>query len=169
MTVLVRIYLLIVNFLAVISVSMLAVLVILIGGEAITRTLNLPFLPGVVELSEYALYMMAMLAAPWLLHHNGHLAVNVVTDLLPKRARAATALLAWVLGLCATSVTFWIGLQLLMQSYRSGQLIFRDLVVHDWLLQWQVPLAMALMSIEFLGRIISTALPPAGAVQHEAR
>lgn len=169
MTFLVRIYLLIINFLAAIAIAMLAVLVLLIGGEAITRTLHLPFLPGVVELSEYALFMMAMLAAPWLLHHNGHLAVNVVVDLLPQKLRSTTALLTWVLGLCAASVTFWIGVRLFMQSYTSGQLIFRDLIIQDWLLQWQVPLVMALISVEFFGRIVSATFPSTGSTQQKAQ
>lgn len=166
---LVRIYLFIVNSLAVIAMSMLALLVFLIGGEAIMRTLHLPFIVGVVEMSEYALYMMALLAAPWLLHNNGHLAVTVAIDFLPRKLRSAAALLTWVLGLCAVSVTFWIGVVLFMQSYRSGQMIFRDLIIKDWLLQWQVPLAMALMILEFLGRIVSMALPSTGSAQQEAR
>lgn len=169
MTSLVRIYLFVINGLALIATVMLAFLVFMIGGEAIMRTLDLRFFPGVVELSEYALYMMAVLSAPWLLHHNGHLAVTVVVDRLPRKLRTAAEFLTLLLGLCAAAVTFWIGIQLFMQSYRSGQLIFRDLVVQDWLLQWQVPLAMGLIVIEFLGRLVSIFRPSNGSAQQEAQ
>lgn len=166
---LVRIYLFVINALAVVATAMLAFLVFMIGGEAIMRTLHLPFLPGVVELSEYALFMMAILAAPWLLHNNGHLAVTVVVDRLPHKTRSAAAFLTLLLGLIAAAVTMWVGIQLFMQSYRSGQLIFRDLIIQDWLLQWQVPLAMALIVIEFVARIVSMLRPSTGSAQQEAQ
>lgn len=139
--------------LAILAGLLLVFLVVIIGGEAILRLFNIGLLRGTVQFSEYALFSLAMLAAPWLLFNDGHLRVTVMLDNLKGRAKARVLLLTDVIGLVASAIALRYAVGVFVVSYQRGQLIFNDVVVSEWLLQWQVPLALALLVIEFLRRI----------------
>ncbi|EAQ02377.1 hypothetical protein OB2597_19881 [Pseudooceanicola batsensis HTCC2597] len=148
-----RIYEKILLGLAILGGLLLVFLVVVIGGEAILRLFNIGLIRGSVQFSEYAIFSLAMLAAPWLLYHDGHLRVTVVLDNMGPRVRARALLLTDFIGLAACAVTLRYAVDVLIGSFRSGQLIFNDVVVSEWLLQWQVPLALALLAVEFIRRI----------------
>ncbi|WP_412506340.1 TRAP transporter small permease [Roseovarius sp. SYSU LYC5161] len=157
-----RIYERILSGLAILGGLLLVFLVVVIGGEAILRLFNIGLIRGSVQFSEYALFSLAMLAAPWLLYHDGHLRVTVVLDNLAPRAKARVMLLTDFIGLAATTIALRFAFEVFGQSYQRGQLIFKDVVVSEWLLQWQVPLALVLLVIEFLRRIYLMLGTPVG-------
>ncbi|MBK0329589.1 TRAP transporter small permease [Rhodobacteraceae bacterium F11138] len=148
-----RIYKVILLSLAIVAGLLLVFLVVVIGAEAILRLFNFGSIRGSVQFSEYAIFSLAMLAAPWLLYNDGHLRVTIVLDSLGRRARARVLLLTDVIGLVATAVTLRYAFDVLVQSYQHGRFLFDDVVVSEWMLQWQVPLALALLVIEFSRRI----------------
>lgn len=148
--------------LAIIAGLLVVLLVVLTGGEALLRIFNLGLVRGSVEFSEYALFTLAMLAAPWLLYHDKHLRVTVVLDSLGSKAHARVVFLTDLIGLAATAVAVRYSVEVFVQSYIGGQLIFNNVVIKDWLLQWQVPLALGFLLVEFLRRIWVRVGTPAG-------
>ncbi|PVH27514.1 TRAP transporter small permease [Pararhodobacter oceanensis] len=148
-----RIYRGILLSLAIVAGLLLVFLVVVIGAEAILRLFDFGSIRGSVQFSEYAIFSLAMLAAPWLLYHDGHLRVTIVLDALSERTRARVLILTDIIGLAASAVALRYAFGVLLQSYQRGRFLFDDVVVREWLLQWQVPLALALLVIEFIRRI----------------
>lgn len=148
-----RIYRGILLSLAIVAGLLLVFLVVVIGAEAILRLFDLGSIRGSVQFSEYAIFSLAMLAAPWLLYHDGHLRVTIVLDALNERARKRVLILTDIIGLAASAVALRYALGVLLQSYQRGRFLFDDVVVREWLLQWQVPLALALLVVEFIRRL----------------
>lgn len=148
-----RIYRGILLSLAIVAGLLLVFLVVVIGAEALLRLFDLGSIRGSVQFSEYAIFSLAMLAAPWLLYHDGHLRVTIMLDALSERARARVLILTDIIGLAASAVALRYAFGVFLQSYQGGRFLFDDVVVREWLLQWQVPLALALLVIEFIRRI----------------
>ncbi len=146
-----------VGALALVSALMLAAMTI--GGEALLRSSGLRVLRGVVDLSEHALFCIAVPSAPWLLRRDGRLSVNVLVARLPGPASRAMAALTDLIGLAACAVLPVYGLRVLGQSCARGQMIFQDIVLMDWWLQWQLPLAALLMGLGFAGRLLAPRAP----------
>lgn len=157
-----QIYKWILTGLAIFSGLLLVFLVVVIGGEAILRLFNTSLMRGSVEFSEYALFSLAVLSAPWLLYHDGHLRVTVILDHLPARIKLWVVLVTDLIGLAACAIVFRYAVEVFVHSYTGGQFLFNDVVIRDWLLQWQVPLALGLLVIEFLRRIWFSAIAPEG-------
>ena len=143
-------YLGIIHILAFISVALLALVTGWICLEVVSRIIGAGILSGSVEFTEYAIFNMAFLAAPWILHHNGHVRVQVVIEQLSgqtrKLAEASVNLLA---ALICLVLTYYATLNLITAVERNEQ-IFGELVFPEWYLQWQVPLSFGLLAIGFL-------------------
>lgn len=157
----IRLYNAVVTALAILSGTVLVMMTIAIGAEAIMRTLGLGMIRGVIDLSEYALFGIALLAAPWLMRSDGHIRVTVLVTQLPARWQSAMLYLADLICLMVCLIVFWYSMQVLMRSWRSGQRIFQDIVVPDWWLQWQMPLVTFLLAIAFVERLLRPAPVPA--------
>ncbi|WP_118134619.1 TRAP transporter small permease subunit [Oceanicella sp. SM1341] len=152
-------YSLFVAGLAWVAGGLICFLVVAIGAEAILRSLGLGVIRGVVDLSEHAMFNIAVLAAPWILRHNLHIRVDVVVTHLPKRPAEVAELLTSLAGLVTCAVITWYGVRVFATSWSRGELIFSELIIPDWWLQWQIPLAGALLVVEFARRVAEAARP----------
>lgn len=124
-----------------------------IGTEAIIRSLNLGMIRGLVDFAEHSMFNIAILAAPWILVNNGHISVNVVTDALPAAGAKFAAIFVEVAGLVLSALIAYYSTIIFVEGYVSEEMIFHELVIPEWWLGWQMPLAFALMTIEFAIRL----------------
>src|ERR1700722_623890 len=113
----------------------------------------LPGLPWVDEVSQYMLYLVAMLAAPWLLRQSRHIRVDILLHTMPPRlgwyCEWATDIVTFaccgVMVVCGTEATY--------ASYSAHALTIQALVTPEWWSLAPLPIAFLLLGIEVLFRI----------------
>jgi TRAP-type transport system small permease protein len=147
-----------VRILCVLAVLVIAVMAIGVSAEVILRMFRFPSIVGLIELTEYGLFISTFFAAPHLLRTNEHIRVDIVMS----RADPATArrveylVLISIIGV--SILTGFVGSVILIKNLQAGTLIFKDLIIPQWWLDWIIPLtsvAMALQALEMLATNIA--------------
>ena len=132
---------------------MLLAMTLLIGADVITRNLGLGGISWSNEISEDILYLMTLLAAPWLLRQGQHIRVDILLKALPARVGWVMEWIGDLLGLACAIYFVWYGLKVLATSWASGAISIKTLVMPEWWLLVPLPLAFVLLSIEFVFRM----------------
>src|SRR4051794_37717573 len=142
-----------VRILGVLAVVVIAVMMVGISAEVILRMFKFPSIIGLIELTEYGLFISTFFIAPYLLRTNEHIRVDIVMSRVgPAAARRVEygVLLAIIV---VSIVTGYVGAVIMIGSAREGTLVFKDLIFPQWWLEWIIPLtslAMALQALEML-------------------
>jgi TRAP-type C4-dicarboxylate transport system permease small subunit len=105
------------------------------------------------ELSEAMLYLITMLASPWLLRRGQHIRVDILLRAIPKRAAWYCEWATDAIGLVCCLVMVLYGTKMAFASYSSASLSVKTLVTPEWWLLAPLPAAFALLSIELLFRM----------------
>jgi TRAP-type C4-dicarboxylate transport system permease small subunit len=105
------------------------------------------------DVTEAMLYLITMLAAPWLLRQGQHIRVDILLRALPARVAWGCEWLADVVGLACCLVMVLYGIRMTVASYTSGSLSVKALVTPEWWLLAPLPVAFALLAIEMLFRM----------------
>ncbi|MET0868456.1 MAG: TRAP transporter small permease subunit [Pseudorhodoplanes sp.] len=142
-----------VQSLCVLAVLLVAAMMVSISAEVILRIFGFPSIIGLIELTEYALFISTFFVAPYLLRTNEHIRVDLVVSRLEPAAarRIECGVLAIIMSI--SLVTGVIGTMILIKSYQGGTLVFKDLIFPQWWLDWIIPLsslAMLLQALEML-------------------
>ena len=128
------------DFLAVIAAVTLLAMVTLVTADIILRnTLGFGFAWS-NEVTEYALYLITLLTAPWLLRRGQHVRIDMMLVLVPPR-------LAWMCEAAADLM----GMDP-VQSARLGSLTIKNLVFSEWWLLALLPICFVLVALEFIFR-----------------
>lgn len=143
-----------VRLLACIAGFCIAFLIVGIGAEAIMRTTGLGLIKGIIDLSEYSLFLIAILSAPWLVNIHGHIRVDILIGQFNKRNRQHAERCINLFVLITTLITLYYSFSVFLESWRLNEIIYRELTFPDWWVQWQIPLAMFLISVELLQRVL---------------
>jgi TRAP-type transport system small permease protein len=104
------------------------------------------------EVSEYALYLMTLLAAPWLLRRGQHVRLDIILTLVPARVAWLMEAAGDALGFCVSVVLVRYGLAMTADSARLGAITIKNLVFPEWWLLAPLPATFALLAIEFVFR-----------------
>ena len=110
-----------------------------------------------LESSEYVLFGIAFLGAPWALREGAHTAVDLLAETLPDAAKRYCALAANGVGFATSAGLLWFGGIAAMQSRSLGTMIYKTVVLPEWWILALIPLCGALLAIE-IGRKIRAAL-----------
>ncbi len=144
-----------VRMLCVLAILLIAAMMVGISAEVILRMLGYSSIKGLVELTEYALFMSTFFIAPYLLRTNEHIRV----DLLIARMDRATArfvecgVLTIIIAICA--ITCAVATMLMVRSYQAETLVFKDLVFPQWWLDWIIPLATFAIMLQALEMLVA--------------
>ena len=143
--------------LALLACALLFFMMLVICADVLLRNVALlPRVRGVEwsnEASEAILYLITMLAAPWLLRRGRHIRVDILLRAVPKR-------LAWyfewacdflALGCCALLMVY--GAKSALASQAAGSLSIKTLITPEWWLLAPLPVAFLLLGIEVLFRM----------------
>jgi TRAP-type C4-dicarboxylate transport system permease small subunit len=139
--------------LAYLAALLLGAMALLVTLDVLTRNLGLGGVAWVNEVSEYSLPVATLLVAPWLLHRNEHVRLDVLLVALPKKLARALERLVDVLGIAICAVFVWYGVRLIIDSMRIGSMVVKTLMIPEW---WQyalVPLCFLLLAVEFARRL----------------
>ena len=105
------------------------------------------------DVTEAMLYLITMLAAPWLLRQGQHIRVDILLRALPDRVAWGCEWLADVVGLACCLVMVLYGIRMTVASYTSGSLSVKALVTPEWWLLAPLPVAFALLALEMAFRM----------------
>jgi TRAP-type C4-dicarboxylate transport system permease small subunit len=139
--------------LVLVACLLLLIMTIMIGADVVSRNVGGGGVAVSNELSEDILYLMTLLAAPWLLRQGQHIRVDIILRALPVRA---AWLLEWVgdiVGLLCCLYFVWYGYLITQASYDAGSINIKTLVTPEWWTLAPLPLGFALLGIEFIFRM----------------
>ena len=137
---------------------LLLALTLLIGADVLLRNLGAGGIPPSNELSEDALYLITLLAAPGLLRQGRHIRVDIVLRLLPAQLGWALEWISDTIGLVCCFYFVWYGARATLDSFASGSLSIKTLILPEWWLLAPMPIAFALLAVEFVFRMHRLAL-----------
>ena len=133
--------------------GLLLVMTLMIGADVLLRNLGLGGIPPSNELSEDCLYLVTLLAAPGLLRQGQHIRIDIVLRALPYRAGWLLEWLGDALGLACCLFFVWYGARVALASFANGALSIKTLVMPEWWLMAPMPIAFALVAVEFVFRM----------------
>jgi TRAP-type C4-dicarboxylate transport system permease small subunit len=149
----VKLYTLLLRSLAAAAAVLLGAMAVLVTLDVVMRNVGLGTIAWVNEVSEYSLPVATLLIAPWLLHRNEHVRLDVLLVSLSARAARVLGKTCDVLGIAICAVFVWYGIRLILDSARIGSMVVKTLAIPEW---WQyalVPVCFSLLAVEFARRL----------------
>jgi TRAP-type C4-dicarboxylate transport system permease small subunit len=140
------------NALALIAALILLAMVILVTADILLRNVSRVGFPWANEVSEYALYAITLLAAPWLLRRGQHVRIDIILTFVPQRLAWLMEIAADLIGFVVCAVIARYGFQMAADSFRLGSITIKNLVFPEWWLLAPLPVIFALLAIEFAFR-----------------
>jgi len=148
-----RAYRLVLQAFAWVAAVVLGAMALAVTFDVVARNLGWGNTGWVVELTEYSLPVATLLVAPWLLHRNEHVRLDVVLTLIPKRIALLLERSADLLGILICAVFVWFSVILIFDSARLGSMVVKTLSIPEW---WQyalIPVSFSLLAVEFARRV----------------
>jgi TRAP-type C4-dicarboxylate transport system permease small subunit len=141
------------NVLASAAALMLLAMVVVVTLDISLRNLTGGAITWANEVSEYVLYGITLLAAPWLLHTGGHVRIDLVLTIVPRRVAWSMEFAADVLGFLVCVVLIRYGAIMTYDSWRAGAITIKNLVFPEWWVLAPLPVIFVLLAIEFVFRL----------------
>ena len=144
-----------VNLLALLAAVAVLIMTIIVTLNVALRGTGLGSISWTDEVSEYLLYGVTLLSAPWLMRRGGHISIDILFHLIPKAAARRVSQLGDAIGIAAALTTAWYGLRVTIASYGSGMVTIKSLVFPEWILIAPFPLIFAMLAYEFSRRLFA--------------
>jgi TRAP-type transport system small permease protein len=135
------------------SAGLIALMLVGITLDVFLRNLLVTGIRGIVEYTEFGLYLATVLAAPWLLHAGQHIRADLLGQFGAGAWLRVVDSLADALGVAVTLVVGWYALQSAIESYAIGSVVRRTVEIPEWMLIAPLVLALALLFGEFVFRL----------------
>lgn len=149
-----RAYALLLSAMAALAALLIAFAAFAITIDVVLRNAGAGALAWVLESVEYSLFALTFMGAPWVLHINQHVRVDVVVNTLPRRAAWYAELAADLLGLVVSAVLLFYAVRVTVESARSESLIIKEFIFPEWWLFSLIILSLVLLVIEFIRRFV---------------
>jgi TRAP-type C4-dicarboxylate transport system permease small subunit len=138
----------------VLAALLIGVIVVLVCYDVIGRNLGLKSLPWIVEVTEYALPLITLLAAPWLLFRAEHVRLDLLNNILPPAPLRALDRITSGIALAVCLMIVWYSLKVIADTREIGAMVMKSLVFPEWWLFVPVSLSFGLMAIECGRRLL---------------
>jgi TRAP-type transport system small permease protein len=138
--------------LATVAALILLGVVIIVTADIVLRNITRGGFAWANEISEYSLYLMTLLTAPWLLRRGQHVRLDIILTLVPARIAWLMEAAGDVLGFAVCIVLVRYGFAMTYDSWRLGAITIKNLVFPEWWLLAPLPATFALLAVEFLFR-----------------
>lgn len=130
----------------------LLAMVVVVSGDIILRNVTRSGFPWANEVSEYALYIITLLTAPWLLRKGQHVRIDLVLTMVPSRVAWLMEALSDIIGFVVCLIMMRYGVKMVIDSAMLGSLTIKNLVFPEWWLLVPLPVVFALLAVEFAFR-----------------
>ena len=142
--------------LAAIAGAVICAVAVLITLDVVLRNLGLASFTWLLEVAEYALFITTFIAAPWVLSLGSHVRVDILITSVSAATARLLELAVSVLGAVICLILGWHGLRVTADSFFRGDLIYKELVVPEWMLLIFIPFGCLLLTIVFVRRFVRT-------------
>jgi TRAP-type C4-dicarboxylate transport system permease small subunit len=157
-----------VRALCILAVALIAAMMLGISAEVILRMFGFPSIIGLIELTEYALFISTFFVAPHLLRTNEHIRVDIVMSRVDPDAAKWVECGVLLTIMLISLVTGIVATMIMLRSARDGTLVFKDLIFPQWWLDWIIPLTSAAMLLQALEMLITLYRTPHPARHQDA-
>jgi TRAP-type transport system small permease protein len=138
--------------LAIAAALTLLAMVLLVSADILLRnTVRIGF-PWANEATEYALYAITLLTAPWILRRGQHVRLDLLLTYVPARAAFVMEAVADLVGFAVCLVILRYGIRMTVDSAVQGSYTIKNLAFPEWWLLVPLPVCFALLAIEFVFR-----------------
>lgn len=137
-----------------VAAAVIAAVTLGVCWDVIGRNVGLPTVPWINEVTEYALPLATLAAAPWLMWRNAHVRLDLLGALLSPTAQRRLDRVASSVGLAVSLLMAWYALRALLDSRGAGSLVMKALVFPEWWLYVPVPIGFALLALECARRVL---------------
>src|SRR3954470_24865115 len=110
------------NALAVTAALTLLAMVVMVTADILLRNLTRTGFAWSNEISEYALYAITLLTAPWLLRRGQHVRLDLVLTQVPARIAWLMEAASDILGFAVSMTLVTYGLSMTLQSQGLGSI-----------------------------------------------
>lgn len=121
--------------------------------DVILRNLRLGGLPWMLEASEYALFLLTFLGAPWVLRLGAHVRVDFVLSGVPRAAALGLEALGDAVGLAVSGVLLFYSGAVAARAHAEGTRVIKEFIFPEWWIFALVALSALLLIVEFLIRL----------------
>ncbi len=132
----------------------LGAITVLVCFDVVSRNLGVRSVAWINEVTEYALPLATLAAAPWLMWRNQHVRLDLLGVLLSPSGQRMLDRFASILGLVVSLILTWYGTMTVLDSRAAGSLVLKALVFPEWWLYVPFPLGFALLALECGRRVI---------------
>lgn len=143
---------------------MLVWLMVAIIVSVLQRNLGMQPAAWLFVSTEYSMFYLTLLGAPWLLRHRGHVFIELLTAALPPRALNVFSRLVSLLCVVVCAVMAFKGAELVGLNLERSDLDVRAYYFPTWLLNIAFPISFTLMAIEFLKFVFGSQILHTGEV-----
>lgn len=150
-----RLYTGLINALAALAALLILFAVGLVVFSVIWRYLGLGGVQATIATVEYILLYFTMLSAPYLLHNQGHVMVDMVVNRLTGLPRKVLESVIYLIGIAVCSIFAVVSVQIMREAVARGYFDERSVDVPYWLLYAAYPLCFGLLAIEFLRYLLT--------------
>jgi len=145
------------NALAFAACAIVLAMTLMICADVLLRNVRIiPGLQGLAwsnEVSEWMLYLVTMLAAPWLLRRGQHIRVDILLRALPGRVGWYCEWVADSIGLACCVVIAYYGFRAVTASFGGGSQSIKTLVMPEWWILAPLPVAFLMLAVEMSFRM----------------
>ncbi|MFM2054563.1 MAG: hypothetical protein RL456_2600 [Pseudomonadota bacterium] len=131
-----------------IAAAVLGAITVLVCFDVISRNLGMRSLVWINEVTEYALPIATLAAAPWLMWRNQHVRLDLLGVLLSPAAQRRVDRVSSALGLVVSLLMVWYSVRMLLDSRAAGSIVLKALVFPEWWLYVPVPVGFGLLALE---------------------
>ncbi len=148
-----------------VAAAVLGLITVMVCFDVISRNLGFRSVVWINEVTEYALPIATLAAAPWLMWRNQHVRLDLLGAVLSPAAQRRVDRLSAALGLIVSLLMVWYSIRMLLDSRGAGSIVLKALVFPEWWLYVPVPIGFGLLALECARRV----LWPSGLVEGPAR
>lgn len=141
-----------------VTCALLLAMTFLIGLDVFLRNAGLGGIPPSNELSEYALYLMTILAAPALLRRGQHIRIDILLRMLPLRIGWYLEWVGDVVGFVCSLLFVAFAMKVTVASYAAGSVSIKTIVMPEWWIFVPMPFCFLMLAAEFVFRMRALAM-----------
>jgi len=133
---------------------LMAAMMTVIFVDVVLRNLGYQSSSHFFTFTEYALLAIPCLGAPWMVREKGHIYVEIFLMYLKPRLRRRVTLAIGVVCVAVCAVLAWYGFGVTFNDFVNHEKDVRSLDMPRWMVVGFIPLAFAMMAVEFLRFVV---------------
>ena len=138
------------NALAIFAGVYLVAIMFAIVFQATVRSLGFSGSSHIFTFSEYGLLYIVMAASPWLVKHKGHVYIELLTAIIPKRFAPSFSRMVTLVCVIICLMLMWYSGEATWKAFNRADYDMRSLDMPKWMLLVSMPICFSLMALQFL-------------------